>query len=83
VSGPLYPVPPPPLSNGPHLSYAIQWFIFSVIALVGYPIVLRRQAYGRDRSADVWPDELGKPGDEQSSARQNGTAQGTIVRDSA
>ena len=27
--------PPPTLSDGPHLSYAIQWFSFSVIILVG------------------------------------------------
>ena len=27
--------PPPMLSDGPHLSYAIQWFSFSVIILVG------------------------------------------------
>jgi surfeit locus 1 family protein len=25
---------PPPLDDGPHLSYAIQWFAFSIIALV-------------------------------------------------
>jgi surfeit locus 1 family protein len=35
-------VPPPELSEGPHLGYAAQWFIFSTIALVGYPLVLRR-----------------------------------------
>jgi surfeit locus 1 family protein len=26
---------PPPLDNGPHLSYAIQWFSFATIAVVG------------------------------------------------
>jgi surfeit locus 1 family protein len=26
---------PPPLDEGPHLSYAIQWFSFAAIALVG------------------------------------------------
>jgi surfeit locus 1 family protein len=30
-------VPPPPLDAGPHLSYAIQWFAFAAIALVGVP----------------------------------------------
>jgi cytochrome oxidase assembly protein ShyY1 len=29
------PVPLPELTEGPHLSYAVQWFIFSAIALVG------------------------------------------------
>jgi cytochrome oxidase assembly protein ShyY1 len=28
-------VSPPELGEGPHLSYAVQWFIFSTIALVG------------------------------------------------
>jgi len=36
------PVPPPELSEGPHLSYAIQWFSFAGIALIGATILLRR-----------------------------------------
>lgn len=28
-------IPTPPLDDGPHLSYAIQWFAFAVIAIVG------------------------------------------------
>ena len=80
VQGPLYPVPPPPLSKGPHLSYAVQWFIFSIIAIIGYPIILRRQAYGRDRSADDdWPSEESFMAGQTQTARQNGAAQGTIV----
>jgi surfeit locus 1 family protein len=35
------PVPLPALSEGPHLSYAIQWFSFATIALVGAAILLR------------------------------------------
>jgi len=27
--------PPPTFDDGPHLSYAIQWFSFALIALVG------------------------------------------------
>jgi len=34
--------PPPALDNGPHLSYAIQWFSFAVIVLVGTAALLRR-----------------------------------------
>jgi surfeit locus 1 family protein len=33
---------PPPLDDGPHLSYTIQWFSFSVMALV-FGVVLARQ----------------------------------------
>jgi surfeit locus 1 family protein len=32
----------PELSGGPHLSYAIQWFAFAVIALVGSVLLYRR-----------------------------------------
>jgi surfeit locus 1 family protein len=35
---------PPPLSEGPHLGYAVQWFLFAGVVLVGYPILLRRRA---------------------------------------
>ncbi len=34
----------PDLDDGPHLSYAFQWFTFTTIALVGYPLILRRRA---------------------------------------
>src|SRR5690606_26254093 len=33
-------VDPPDLSEGPHLGYAAQWFVFSAIAVIGYPLVL-------------------------------------------
>lgn len=48
----LVPVPLPELDSGPHRSYAVQWFIFATIGLIGYPLVLRKVA--RDRSV---PDE--------------------------
>lgn len=34
--------PRPALDNGPHLSYAIQWFSFAVIALVGTVVLIRK-----------------------------------------
>ncbi len=34
---------PPALDDGPHLSYAIQWFAFAVIALVGAAALLGRR----------------------------------------
>jgi surfeit locus 1 family protein len=36
--------PSPALDNGPHVSYAIQWFCFALIAVVGSAAVLWRQA---------------------------------------
>jgi surfeit locus 1 family protein len=44
---PLEAVLDPMLNNGPHLSYAVQWFIFSTIAVIGYPLILRRNARAR------------------------------------
>ena len=45
---------PPALDEGPHLSYAIQWFSFAAIALVGYVLLSRRgrrpQEAGVDRA---------------------------------
>lgn len=42
----------PPLDEGPHLSYAIQWFAFAAIALAGAGIVVAR---GRLREEDIVP----------------------------
>lgn len=37
----------PSLDEGPHLSYAVQWFLFATIALVGFVILLYRTAKPR------------------------------------
>ncbi|HEX2849028.1 MAG TPA: SURF1 family protein [Acidimicrobiales bacterium] len=44
TTGASFPVPPPApdLSEGPHLSYALQWFSFTIIGVVGWLFVLRR-----------------------------------------
>ncbi len=54
-AGSIVVVPPPELSEGPHLGYAVQWFIFSTIAIVGYPIVLRRVVIRRGKEVDDDP----------------------------
>jgi surfeit locus 1 family protein len=36
--------PAPELSDGPHLSYAIQWFSFAIIIVVGSAALLRKRA---------------------------------------
>lgn len=38
----LQRVPTPELDEGPHLSYAIQWFSFAAIALIGFIVVIGR-----------------------------------------
>ena len=36
------PVPAPTIDNGPHLSYAVQWFIFAFAVVVGWTLAVRR-----------------------------------------
>lgn len=51
-------VQPIPVSeSGPHLGYAVQWFVFAAIAAVGYPVLLRRTA----RDALVNDPQVGGP----------------------
>lgn len=45
------PVPLPPLGEGPHLGYAAQWFIFSILG-VGFYLALLRRVSQRDDSPD-------------------------------
>ncbi len=37
------PVPPPELGEGPHRSYAVQWFSFAAIGLVGWVVLLLKR----------------------------------------
>ena len=75
------PVPPPDLSDeGPHLSYAMQWFIFSAMTLVVYPLLLRRVARRRheideqtpagehNESSGVMSEAVGAAGDQPGRA---------------
>lgn len=42
-TGPPYATQPSlDLSEGPHLGYAIQWFLFAALLLFGYPLYIRR-----------------------------------------
>ncbi len=42
------PLEVPELDEGSHLGYAVQWFIFAVIAIAGYPVILRRVAHQQE-----------------------------------
>ena len=46
--------PEPDFSNGPHFSYAVQWFCFAAIALVG-GIVVARKAQALPKAGDGRP----------------------------
>jgi cytochrome oxidase assembly protein ShyY1 len=50
-SGLPRPVPPPVLDEGPHLSYAVQWFTFTAIGLIGWPLLLRKAVRDRAKGA--------------------------------
>jgi cytochrome oxidase assembly protein ShyY1 len=43
----LAPIPAPEPSEGPHLLYAVQWFLFAAMALGGYAVLARREADDR------------------------------------
>lgn len=55
------PAGPPQLSEGSHQSYALQWFSFALIALLGYPLLIWRVA--RDDGRDADPGDGDDPGD--------------------
>jgi hypothetical protein len=44
-------IPAPELSDGPHLSYTVQWFLFTLAALAGWAIAVRRHVLGERKAA--------------------------------
>lgn len=51
------PLPPPELDDGPHLSYAVQWFSFAVIGIVGWiALLLRGGRAGAEADAPSPPE---------------------------
>ena len=57
------PIPAPTLDDGPHLSYAAQWFIFATSVLVGWILATRRSIRSHRREVltaaavePAWPD---------------------------
>lgn len=51
------PVPAPDLSEGPHRSYAFQWFVFALMGAIGYAAVIARIRRGDQARGDV-PHEV-------------------------
>jgi cytochrome oxidase assembly protein ShyY1 len=50
---------PPDFSNGPpNLSYAVQWFIFTAVGVIGWPLLLRKRARERQRQQALGPEQL-------------------------
>jgi len=56
------PIPPPELSEGPHLSYAMQWFIFSAAVVVGWVLAVRRSIRSRrTENPDGKMEQMSRP----------------------
>lgn len=55
---PLVPAPRPELGEGPHLSYAVQWFIFALCAAIGWVFAMNRsiRSHRRSRPSPDRPD---------------------------
>jgi cytochrome oxidase assembly protein ShyY1 len=53
ATGPLQPVARPRLGEGSHLSYAVQWFIFSICVAIGWVLAVRRSIATRRRREHV------------------------------
>ena len=53
------PVPLPPLDEGNHLSYAVQWFIFATLGVVVYLLLLRKRAREAAGSGTVGDELVG------------------------
>ena len=51
VVGDPEPVVLPELSNGPHLSYSIQWFVFALCVAIGWVLAVRRSLRTRLKAA--------------------------------
>jgi cytochrome oxidase assembly protein ShyY1 len=51
-------LPLPALDEGPHLSYALQWFFFSALALTGWFLAVRREVAAARRRAAKSPEAL-------------------------
>jgi len=68
----IQPIPLPEQTEGSHLSYAVQWFIFSLIALFGYPVILRRAVRARTREAEHSDSSMATDDDPSSESSDAG-----------
>ncbi|MUL42460.1 SURF1 family protein [Streptomonospora sp. PA3] len=55
------PVPPPELDTGMNLSYAVQWWVFTAIAVGGWIFLLRREVIDSRNGGGGAPPAAGEP----------------------
>jgi surfeit locus 1 family protein len=77
------PVPPPAINEGPHLSYAVQWFIFAFCVFVGWVFAVRYSLRSRRRAARTADDEAHDDDDagDDHAGTAAATAATTVSRD--
>jgi cytochrome oxidase assembly protein ShyY1 len=71
----LTPIPAPEISEGPHLSYSMQWIAFAIMFIVGLIILLRRELQVRRRESELIEesaDDSEPPSDTDSDTTQPG-----------
>ncbi|GAA3731034.1 SURF1 family protein [Salinactinospora qingdaonensis] len=54
------PVAPPEVNTGMHLSYAVQWWVFTAVAIVGWGVLVRREIHD-SRQGSPTGDASGDP----------------------
>lgn len=70
------PVVLPELSNGPHLSYAVQWFAFAACVAIGWVLAVRRSVRARFNDESTGGDGEGppRPVEHEDASEQSRTA---------
>ena len=63
------PVVLPELENGPHLSYAIQWFIFAICVAVGWVLAVRRSLTVRAKARQAATADSPSRADDEAANR--------------
>lgn len=69
------PVIAPDLSEGNHLSYAVQWFIFAVAVVAGWVLAVRRSARAQARAAEL--SQTGRVPPSDGTARRRPDSRGS------
>jgi len=63
---PLYrAIPQIEITEGPHQGYAVQWFTFAAILLIGYPFFVRREMQAREQKAREEADQEIEPSEDE------------------
>lgn len=70
----LVPIPLPDLSEGPHLSYSLQWVAFAILFIVGLVLLLRREFRLRKGELDIRDTPTSTPSGESGRFPQDSAA---------